>query len=131
MREEAEKNAAEDEKKKAKIEAENNAEAVVFQTKKVLEEFKDKIDDATKKKIEDQVAEVEEARKSGNPEEINPKVDELNKVVQEIGQKVYQEAAAKQQQEQAKAGDAKTEEKPENGKNGEKVVDAEFTEKKE
>ena len=128
MREEAEKNAAEDEKKKAKIEAENNAESVVFQTKKALEEFKDKIDDATKKKIEDKVAEVEEARKSGDPEVINPKIEELNKIVQEIGAKVYQEAAEKQQ---AEAGEAKSEDKPENGKNGEKVVDAEFTEKKE
>ena len=131
MRQEAEKNAAEDEKKKAKIEAENNAEAVVFQTKKMLEEFKDKVDADTKKKIEDKIAEVEEARKSGDPEVINPKIDELNKVVQEIGQKVYAEAAAKQQQEQAKAGEAGNEEKPDNGKNGEKVVDAEFTEKKE
>jgi molecular chaperone DnaK len=131
MREEAEKNAAEDEKKKAKIEAENNAEAVVFQTKKALEEFKDKIDAATKKKIEDKIAEVEEARKSGDPETINPKIDELNKVVQEIGAKVYQEAAAKQQAEAGNPGDAKPEEKPEDGKNGEKVVDAEFTEKKE
>jgi len=132
MRQEAEKNAAEDEKKKAKIESENNAEAVVFQTKKMLEEFKDKVDADTKKKIEDKIAEVEEARKSGDPETINPKVDELNKVVQEIGQKVYAEAAAKQQAEQAKAGEAgATKEKPENGKNGEKVVDAEFTEKKE
>jgi len=135
MREEAENNAAEDEKKKAKIEAENNAEAVVFQTKKVLDEFKDKVDADTKKKIEDKIKEVEEARKSGEPETINAKIDELNKVVQEIGQKVYAEAAAKQQQEQAKAGNAgaegKADDKPENGKNGEKVVDAEFTEKKE
>ena len=131
MREEAEKNATEDEKKKAKIEAENNAESVIFQTKKALEEFKDKIDDATKKKIEDKVAEVEEARKSGDPETINPKIDELNKIVQEIGAKVYQEAAAKQQAEAGKAGEAGAESKPEEGKNGEKVVDAEFTEKKE
>jgi molecular chaperone DnaK len=131
MREEAEKNATEDEKKKAKIEAENNAESVIFQTKKALEEFKDKIDDATKKKIEDKVAEVEEARKSGDPETINPKIDELNKIVQEIGAKVYQEAAAKQQAEAGKAGEAGAESKPEEGKNGEKVVDAEFTEKEE
>ena len=125
MREEAEKNAAEDEKKKAKIEADNGAESVIFQTKKVLEEFKDKIDAATKKKIEDKLKEVEDAKTKGDPTEINLKVEELNKVVQEIGQKVYADAAAKQQAEAGK--DAPKEEK----KNGEKVVDAEFEEKKE
>ncbi len=127
MRQEAEKHAAEDEKKKAKIEAENNAESVVFQTKKMLEEFKDKIDDATKKKIEDGIKAVEEARKTGEPEKINAEIESLNKIVQEIGQKVYAEAAQKAQAEQAKTGDAKAEATD----NAEKVVDAEFTEKKE
>jgi len=134
MREDAEKNAAEDEKKKEKIEADNNAESVIFQTKKVLEEFKEKIDAATKKKIEDSLKEVEDAKTKGDPTEINAKVDELNKVVQEIGQKVYAEAAAKQQAEDAKAGKAGAEapgsEKKEEKKD-EKVVDADFEEKKE
>ncbi|PIN76569.1 molecular chaperone DnaK [Candidatus Woesearchaeota archaeon CG10_big_fil_rev_8_21_14_0_10_36_11] len=122
MKEDAKKYAAEDEKKKAKIDAENNADAVIFQTKNVLEEFKDKIDAGTKKKIENSINAVEDARKSGNPDEINKKIDELNKVVQEIGQKVYADAAAKQQAEAPKN---------EKGENGEKVVDAEFEEKKE
>ena len=125
MKEDAKKNEAEDAKKKAKIEAENNAESVVFQTKKALEEFKDKIDEPTKKKIEDGIKEVEEARKGGDPEVINPKIEALNKTVQEIGAKVYQEAAAAQQkaqQETPKEDDKSTEEK---------VVDADFKEKKE
>ena len=132
MRQEAEKNAAEDEKKRAKVDADNNADAVIFQTKKALEEFKDKIEEKTKKDIEGKIKDLEEAKVSGNPEEINKKIEELNKVVQEIGAKMYQEAAAQQQAEQAKSGDAKTEKNPEDkGANGEKVVDAEFTEKKE
>ncbi|MDO8510593.1 MAG: molecular chaperone DnaK, partial [Nanoarchaeota archaeon] len=44
MKEEAKKHEAEDAKKKEKIEADNNAEAVLFQTRKVLDEFKDKVD---------------------------------------------------------------------------------------
>ncbi len=114
MKAEAEQNAAADEKKKAKVEAENNAEAVIFQTNKMLEEFKDKIDADTKKKIE-------EAKKTGEPEQINAKIDALNKIAQEVGTKMYQEAAAQQAKEDPK------EEAPKD----EKVVDAEFKEKKE
>ena len=121
MKEEAKKHEAEDKKQKAKIEAENNADAVVFQTKKVLDEFKDKIDATTKKKIEAGMAAVEEARKGGDPDAINSKIDELNKVVQEIGTRMYQEAAAKQQK--AGAGPGTTED--------ENIVDAEFKEKRE
>ncbi|MBU0459870.1 MAG: molecular chaperone DnaK [Nanoarchaeota archaeon] len=129
MRKDAEKNAAADEKKKAKIEAENNAEAVIFQTKKVIAEFKDKIDEKVKTDIESMLKDLEEAKKTGDPEVINKKIEELNKKVQEIGSKIYQEAAAKQQAEEAKKQkDTPQEEKT---KNGEKVVDAEFEEKKE
>ena len=74
MKEEAKKNEAEDAKKKAKIEADNNAEAVLFQTKKVLEEFKDKIDSETKKRIEVKISELEEAKKEGDVSAINAKI---------------------------------------------------------
>ncbi len=127
MREEAEKNAAEDEKRKSKIEAENNADAVVYQTKKALEEFKDKVDADTKKKIEEKIKEVEEARKSADPETINRKIEELNKIVQEIGTKVYQEAAAKAQA--AGSGKEGFGNAGKTGMPGEDIVDAEFKEK--
>lgn len=127
MKTEAEKHAADDEKRKAKIEAENNAEAVVYQTKKVLDEFKDKIEADTKKKIEEGIAAVEEAQKTGNPETINKKIEELNKVVQEIGAKMYQEAGAQEAQARSRAEDSPN--PKETGKKDKKVVDAEFKEK--
>lgn len=127
MKQEAEKNAADDEKKKAKIEADNNAEAVIYQTKKVMEEFKDKIDADTKKKIEDGLKALEKAKSAGESETINKKIEELNKIVQEIGTKMYQEAAAQQTaQQKQKGSDDKEKKKAEDN-----VVDAEFEEKKE
>ncbi|MAG73820.1 molecular chaperone DnaK [archaeon] len=125
MREDAEKNAAADEEKKKKIDAENNADSTIYQSKKMLDEFKEKVDDATKKKVEDEIAAVEEARKSGDADAINAAIEKLNKVVQEIGAKMYQEAA---QAEAAKSGDSK-EGSDDKGKKDENVVDAEFTEK--
>ncbi|MDP3699093.1 MAG: molecular chaperone DnaK [Nanoarchaeota archaeon] len=126
MKEEAKKHEAEDAKKKGKIEADNNAEAALFQTKKVLEEFKDKVDAATKKKIEAKISELEEAKKEGDVTAINAKIEELNKTVQEIGSKIYQDAAA-QQQPNSGAEEVSDDNHTHHGK--EKVVDAEFTEK--
>ncbi|MBU0470117.1 MAG: molecular chaperone DnaK [Nanoarchaeota archaeon] len=131
MKEEAKKNEEDDQKKKVKIEAENNAEAVVYQSKKVVEEFKDKIDADTKKKIDDKIKEVEEARKSGDSEKINAKIEELNKVVQEIGTKVYQEAAAKEAEKNKADNNENNKSDGKKSNSKEKVVDAEFKEKKE
>ncbi len=122
MREEAKAHEAEDERLREKIEAENNADAVVYQTKKVLEEFSDKVDAATKEKIEAKIKEVEEARVQGEPSVITAKIGELNKVVQEIGAKIYAQAGQPQNGAQADA------EPQEAG--AENVVDAEFKEKK-
>jgi molecular chaperone DnaK len=138
MKSEAESHAEEDAKKKEKIEAENNAEAVVFQTKKVLDEFKDKIDKDTKKKLEEGIKELEEIRKTGEPSKINAKIEELNKVAQEVGAKMYQEAAAAQAAEAQKnsankngAGkSSKDKSEPKKASKEEKVVEAEFEEKK-
>jgi molecular chaperone DnaK len=127
MREDAEKNAAADEEKKKKVESDNNAEAVIFQTKKVMEEFKDKIDADTKKKIEEGLKEVEEAKVAGNPDDINAKIESLNKVVQEIGTKMYQEQAAAEASKAQAEGDGSKDGK----KSEENVVDAEFEEKKD
>jgi len=133
MREEAKKHEAEDTKKKEKIDAENNADAIVHQTKKMLDEFKDKVDEKVKKQIDEKIKELEEVRKKGDPAEINKKIEELNKVVQEIGTKTYQEAAAEQAKKQAEEQKKQSEsaETKEEKKEDEKVVDAEFKEKKE
>jgi molecular chaperone DnaK len=144
MRKDAEANSAEDEKKKAKIEAENKADSVVYQTKKMLDEFKDKVDDATKKSIEEKIKAVEEARKGGDPEQINKEIDDLNKIAQEIGAKMYADAA-KAEQDKAEANAKNGSAKGANGgaANGAtkgdskaskeedpQVVDAEFKEEK-
>lgn len=138
MREEAKKNEAEDEKKKQRIDAENNADSLLYQTKKVLDEFKDKVDESTKKKIEDSMHRLEDARKSGNVDEMNKCIEDLNKQVQEIGMKMYQDAAAKEQQPGSESSDKshkghknhKAGASKDNGSDDESVVDADFKEKK-
>jgi molecular chaperone DnaK len=120
MKKEAEKFAEEDKKQKEKVETENEADTIIRQGKKTLEDFGEKIDKTLKEKIENKLKDLEEKRKQGDHEQLRKAIDEFNKTLQEIGSQVYQQAAA--QQEQQKAGQ-KEEKKVE-----EDVVDAEFKE---
>ncbi|MBI2667048.1 Hsp70 family protein, partial [Candidatus Woesearchaeota archaeon] len=139
MKKEAELHEAEDKKVKETIEAENNADAVVYQSKKVLEEFKDKVDADLKKKIEEKINAVEEARKGKDPAEINKKIEELNKIMQEIGAKMYQQAGASSGAGPGAGGNADAHGHAHGAQDGnhasaasddDNVVDAEFKEKK-
>ncbi|MBW3014242.1 molecular chaperone DnaK [Candidatus Woesearchaeota archaeon] len=121
MRKEAEAHAAEDEKLKEKVETENMADTVIRQGKKALEDYGDKIDKPLKEKIEKEIKELEDVKTKGDHEALKKKLDEVNKVMQEIGTQMYQQAAAQQAQQQG-AGEEK--QKDEN------VVDADFKEEK-
>ena len=114
MRKDAEAHAEEDNQKKEKIELENQVDSVIHQGKKTLDEFKDKIDAALKEKIEGKLKELEEARQKDDTDALKAKLEDFNKALQEIGQQMYKEQSAQT-------------EKP---AEEEKVVDAEFEEKK-
>jgi len=95
MVQEAEAHKAEDEKRKALVEAKNQADALVHQTRKALEELGDNADAALKDEVAKVTGEVEALVKDDNAtkEQIDAKVAELNAVAQ----KVAQAAAAGQQ----------------------------------
>ncbi len=126
MVKEAEANAEEDKKKKEKIEAVNQAESLAHQTEKNLKDFGDKVDEATKTALETSIKEVRDviAKPDATVDEIKAKTDALSQAAMKLGELMYQ-------QNQAQAG--ATGEQP-NGEaqneNGEKVVDAEFEDKK-
>jgi molecular chaperone DnaK len=114
MVQEAEAHKAEDEKRKALVEAKNQADALVHQTRKALDELGDNADAALKDEVAKITGEVEALVKDDNAtkEQIDAKVSELNAVAQ----KVAQAAAANQQ-----AGGASAEQKPAD----DDVIDAE------
>jgi len=112
MVKEAEKNAEHDKAKRESIEIKNNAETLVYSTEKLLEENKDKVDKETKEKIEKEINELKEVIKTDDTEKIKRKLGEVQKAVQEIGMKMYQQAAAEQT-------------KKKNKKNEDDAVDAE------
>jgi molecular chaperone DnaK len=122
---EAEKFAADDEKKKEKAEVLNQADTLVYSTEKSLEDLKDKLSDDEKKNIIEKKESLQEALKSADVEKIKADMDELNKVMNEVATKVYQETAqAQQQEEQSQAQEEPTDEQKK--KKDEKVVDADY-----
>ncbi|MCB2204441.1 molecular chaperone DnaK [bacterium] len=102
MKREAQEHAAEDKKRKEDIDLRNQADSLVFQTKKQLEEFKDQLDDATRSQLEEESKKLEEAIKSNVAADIKAAMEQLNKTWNEASTKMYQNA---QQQSGAGAQD--------------------------
>lgn len=115
MVKEAELHKEEDSKKKAIIELRNSADSLVYQTKKSLEEFKDKIDSAEVAKIESALSELETTLKNENAskEELETKIKNLTEASHQLAQATY----AKEQGNAQAGGDSK--------KKDDDVIDAE------
>ncbi len=94
MKKEAQSHASEDKLKKEEIETKNQADAVVYQTEKQLDEMKDKINDEDKGKIEAALGRLKEAQKSNNVDEMKSSLDGVNTVWNEIAQKLYAQTGA-------------------------------------
>ncbi|MCD6227266.1 molecular chaperone DnaK [Candidatus Micrarchaeota archaeon] len=89
---EAEKFAEQDKKRKEFIETKNNAESLVYSTRKALEEYGAKVPQDVKGEIEKKIKELEDVLKDAKQEDtekIKNKIDELSKVVQKIGASMY------------------------------------------
>ncbi|MEI7426696.1 MAG: molecular chaperone DnaK [Betaproteobacteria bacterium] len=120
MVKDAEENAEEDRKLREVVDARNTAEALVHSTKKSLEEHGASLDAGEKEKIEVALKALEEAAKGSDKADIEAKTEELGKVSQTLGEKVYAAMA-----EKAQAGGGQ----PANEKaKDDNVVDAEFKE---
>ena len=105
MKKDAEAHKEEDEKRKEKIEIRNTGDAAVATAKKTLEDLKDKIKDDEKQKIEDAIKELQEALTGDDMDKIKEKTETLQKALQDVGSRVYQEAAQQQAaQQQAQSG---------------------------
>ena len=98
MKANAKEHAAEDKKKKESVDVRNQADSLVFQIKKQLDEMKDKISADSKSKIEAEIKKVEDAIATNNTEQIKSATESLNKVWSTVAQELYAQAGAQQQQ---------------------------------
>jgi len=103
---EAEAHKAEDEARKALVEAKNQADALIHQTKKALNELGDKVNANDKAEAEKKISELEALIKDENAtkEQIEAKVNELNVINQKLAQSA---ATANQGGAQAQNNEAK------------------------
>ena len=95
---EAEQYAAEDKKRREEVDLKNEAEQVAYQAEKLISDNGDKIADADKQTLNTKIAAVKEAISKNDSSFIKSTKDDLMKSLQDIGAKMYQQAAAQQQQ---------------------------------
>ena len=98
----------------------NNADQMVYQMEKALEELGDKMDSNDKSEIQTKLDALKEALKGTNLEEIKSKQDDLQKKFYEVSAKVYQQ--------QAPSGAPQQDGGAASGNDGADYVDADFKE---
>ena len=89
----AEQYASEDKARREAVDARNNADQMVYQTEKAIEEMGDKIDAADKTELEAKLNDLKEALKGEDVEAIKAKQEELTKAFYAVSEKVYKASA--------------------------------------
>ena len=120
MVQDAEANAAEDQKFEELVAARNAGDGMVHSAKKMLEEAGDKATDEEKSAVEAAITELEEALKGDDKDDIEAKTKALTEASHSIAEKMYAEQAA-----QAEGADAAADATDDD------AVDAEFEEVKD
>ena len=93
---EAEQYAAEDKARREAVDTRNNADQMVYQSEKTIEEMGDKISADDKADLQSKIDALKEALKGEDIEAIKAKQEELTKAFYAVSEKLYQAAAAAQ-----------------------------------
>ena len=126
MVKEAESNKEADKKKRETVDARNQADTLLHSTEKNLKEHGSKVSDADKKAIETASANLRNALKGTDIEDIKKKIQDLVQASMKLGEAIYKS------QQSAKPGDTPKDAKvKEEGKKDDNVVDADFEEVKD
>jgi len=126
MVKDAEANKEVDKKKREAVDARNQADTMLHTTEKSLKEHGSKISDSEKKAIETASANLRNALKGTDSEEIKKKTQELVQASMKLGEAVY-----KSQQSASTQNAKDTNKKTQSENKNDNVVDADFEEVKE
>lgn len=88
---EAEKFAEEDKKRKESIEVKNNADQIVYQTEKTLQDLGDKVPAEDKAKVEEKIAAIKAVKDGDDLEAIKKATEDLTQLFYSISSKLYQQ----------------------------------------
>jgi molecular chaperone DnaK len=121
----AESHADEDRRRRESAEARNDADALVYRTEKLLTDEGDKFTGDEKSKVESALAELKEAVKTDDVDNIKAKTQALITASQAFGQRLYEEAQSSQASTGGPSGPAGGATDPSSAADDE-VVDAEI-----
>ncbi len=121
MKADAEANAEADAKKRELVDLKNQAEQVVHQTRKQLEEYGEKVSPEARGKIESALSNVEDKVKGDDADAIKAALESLNQEAQELGKAVYEATA-----NQAGEGQPADAENASQADSDDDVIDAEY-----
>jgi len=124
MVKDAEANKEEDKKKRESVEVRNQADTLLHSTEKNLKEHGAKVSDTDKKAIEDASANLKEAIKGTDTEEIKKITEALVQASMKLGEAIYKS-------QEKKEGSPQEGDKNDEGKKDDNVVDADFEEVKQ
>ena len=128
MVKDAEANAEADKSRKEEVDLRNDVDALLFSVDKTLKELDGNVEADEVKKGEAARDELKAAVEANDIEAMKTKRDALNEIVQGLTVKMYEQAAAAQQQASQEAGNAepKADSKPDDD-----IIDGDFTEVKD
>ena len=126
---EAEQFAAEDAKRKEEVDTRNQADQMVYQSEKTIEEMKDKLDAAEVSSLQAEVEKVKEALKGSDTAAIKAATESLTQAFYKVSEKLYAQAAPGDGQQPGGpgAGGAGFGGQQPGGSGGDDVVDADYT----
>jgi len=121
MKSEAEAHAGADSEKRALVEARNQAEQLVYATRKSLEEHGEKVSAETRGSIESAVSNLEDKIKGEDKPAIDAAMEQLSNASLELGKAVYEATSADVASGEQEAADGGSSNAPDDD-----VIDAEF-----
>ena len=124
MVKDADRHSEEDKKRRADIETRNQADSLIYNTEKMLNENREKIPVSDIKPIEDALAEAKEALKSEDMDKIRRAMETLTKASHRLAEVMYKQA--RERQAPGGSGDGKADQAKTGGPAEGEVVDAEF-----
>ena len=90
----AEKYAAEDAKRREEVDIRNNADQVIYQTEKLLDDLGDKADSATKSAVQSKIADLRSSKDSAPVSEVKSKTEALQQELYKLSEQLYKDAGA-------------------------------------
>ncbi len=90
----AEKYAAEDAKRREEVDIRNNADQMIYQTEKLLDDMGDKVDAGTKSAVQSKIADLRSVKDSAPADEVKSKTDALQQELYKLSEQLYKDAGA-------------------------------------